>query len=108
MELDVAEICKLENAGIHYEEASKYPGIEIDLTFMSDSYAPIKAAIEASNSPLLKKTKVVDVYVDDEGKAITVRLTFSCMDRTLTKEEVQSVVDEIIDSLAKDNINLKS
>jgi len=106
-ELDVAEICKLENAGIHYEEASKYPGIEIDLTFISDSYAPIKAVIEAANSPLLKKTKVVDIYVDDDGKAITVRLTFSCMDRTLTREEVQVVTDGIIDTLAASGIRLK-
>ena len=75
---------------------------------MSDSYAPIKAAIDSVNSPLLKKTKVADIYVDDEGKAITVRLTFSCMDRTLTREEVQVVVDSIVAKLAENNINLKS
>ncbi len=107
-ELDVTEISKLENAGIHYEEASKYPGMEIDLTFMSESYAPIKAVIEATASPLLKKTKVVDIYVDDEGKAITVRLVFSSMDRTLTREEVQVVIDGIIETLSKENIKLKS
>ena len=107
-ELDVAEICKVENAGIHYEEASKYPGMEIDLTFMSDSYAPIKAVIEGTESPILKKTKVVDIYVDEEGKAITVRLIFSSKDRTLTREEVQAVTDGIIEKLAKENINLKS
>ena len=107
-ELDVAEICKVENAGIHYEEASKYPGMEIDLTFMSDSYAPVKAVIEGTESPILKKTKVVDIYVDEEGKAITVRLIFSSKDRTLTREEVQAVTDGIIEKLAKENINLKS
>ena len=106
-ELDVAEICKLKKAEIHYEEASKYPGMEIDLTFMSDFYAPIKEAIETVNSPLIKKTKVADIYVDDEGKAITVRLTFSCADRTLTREEVQAVVDVIVCALAEKNINLK-
>ena len=107
-ELDVNEICKVENAGIHYEEASKYPGMEVDLTFMADSYAPIKAVIDGEKSPLLKKTKVTDIYVDEEGKAITVRLIFSCMDRTLTREEVQAIVDGIISSLAKENINLKA
>ena len=75
---------------------------------MSDSYAPIKAVIENTKSSLLKKSSVVDIYADDEGKAITVRLTFSCMDRTLTREEVQTVVDEIVSNLAKISINLKS
>ncbi|MEE0061544.1 MAG: phenylalanine--tRNA ligase subunit beta [Acutalibacteraceae bacterium] len=107
-ELDVAKICQIENMGIHYEEASKYPGMEVDLTFMADSYAPIKSAIDSVDSSLLKKTNVVDVYVDDEGKAITIRLVFSCKERTLTREDVQAVVDEIIAKLAKDNINLKS
>ncbi len=107
-ELDVTKISEIENAGIRYEEASKYPSMEVDLTFMSDSYAPIKAAIEETNSPILKKANVVDIYVDDEGKAITVRLIFSSFERTLTREEVQAVSDSIIESLAKDNIPLKS
>ena len=107
-ELDVAKISEIENAGIHYEEASKYPSMEVDLTFVSDSYAPIKAVIESVESPILKKTKVVDIYSGEDGKAITIRLVFSSMDRTLTREEVQAVADEIISALAKDSINLKS
>ena len=51
---------------------------------------------------------VKTVPLDDEGKAITVRLVFSCMERTLTREDVQAVVDEIIEKLEKDNIRLKS
>ena len=50
----------------------------------------------------------MDIYVDEEGKAITVRLIFSSKDRTLTREEVQAVTDGIIEKLAKENINLKS
>ncbi|MBQ6789640.1 MAG: phenylalanine--tRNA ligase subunit beta [Clostridia bacterium] len=106
-ELDVALISEIADAGIHYEEASKYPGMEVDLTFLSDSYAPIKAAIASENSPLIKKVGVVDLYAGEEGNSITVRITFSCDDRTLTREEVQAVSDSIVAKLAADGISMK-
>ena len=106
-ELDVVALSKIAADGIHYEEASKYPGMEVDLTFLSETYAPIRDAIAAANSPLIKKVGVVYIYAGEEGTAITVRLTFTCMDRTLTREEVQTVTDGIIADLASKNIRLK-
>ena len=107
LELDVQTLSQITDAGIHYEEASKYPGMEIDLTFLSDSFAPIAQAIEEENSPLIRKVKVADLYKGEEGTAITVRLSFGCMDRTLTREEVQAVTDSIIARLSANNINMK-
>ena len=106
-ELDVVALSKIIDAGIHYEEASKYPSMEVDLTFLSDTYAPIQEAITGANSPLIKKVKVIDIYSGEEGDAITVRLTFTCMDRTLTREEVQTVTDGIVAALADKNIRMK-
>ena len=106
-ELDMAAITALTDAGIHYEEASKYPGMEIDLTFRSGVYAPIKAAIENANCPLIQKVKVVDLYKGEDGAAISVRVFFGCKDRTLTREEVTAVTDGIIASLQTQGICLK-
>lgn len=106
-ELDVLMLSQIIDADIHYEEASKYPSMEVDLTFLSDSYAPIQTAISTVNSPLIKKVRVNDIYSGEDGAAITVRLTFTCMDRTLTREEVQAVTDKIITALASNNIRLK-
>ena len=106
-ELDVLALSRIADAGIHYEEASRYPGMEVDLTFLSDSYAPIQAAIAEANSRLIKKVRVIDIYCGEGGNAITVRLTFTCMDRTLTREEVQQITDGIIGTLASKGINMK-
>jgi len=106
-ELDVAMLSQIADAGIHYEEASKYPGMEVDLSFLSDSFAPIQAAFKEANSPLIKKLRVIDLYSGEDGNTITVRLTFSCMDRTLTREEVQAVTDTIVENLAGKKICLK-
>ena len=52
---------------------------------MSDTFAPIKKAIENANCSLIKDVNVTDTYVDDAGKSITTRLLFSHPERTLTK-----------------------
>ena len=107
LELDVVALSKIADAGIRYEEASKYPGMEIDLTFLSEAFAPIAKVIEDTQSPLIRKVKVADVYKGEDGNAITVRISFGCMDRTLTREEVQAVTDSIVETLAATGISMK-
>ena len=106
-ELDMAALASVSDAGIHYQEASKYPSMEVDLTFLSDRYAPIAEAIQKADSPLIKGVKLIDMYQGEDGNAITLRLTFSCMDRTLTRDEVMAVSNAIVDDLTAQGIKLK-
>ena len=107
-EIDVKTFAEIESAGIAYEEVSKYPEIEIDLSFISDKFEPIAKAIEQAKCSLIKKTKVVDTYTDEKSKSITVRITFAHTERTLTREEVTKVTDKIIDTLKEEKIALRS
>ena len=107
-EIDVTDFANIENASIKYEEASKFPEIEIDLSFVSDTFAPIMKAIDNANCSLIKKVSVVDTYVDENGKSITSRLIFSHPERTLTKEEVLEVVNKIVAELEGQSIKLKN
>lgn len=106
-EVDVRALAEIENASITYEEPSKFPGIEIDLSFVSEKFAPIIQAIKDANSSLVKKIQVVDTYVDEHAKSITTRITFAHPEKTLTREEVMEIVDGIIANLEKKGINLK-
>lgn len=107
-EIDVAKLAKIENAGISYQEISKYPEIEVDLSFISDKFEPIAKAIEDAKCSLIKKIKVVDTYSDENSKSITVRITFAHAERTLTREEVMKVADDIINTLKESKITLRS
>ena len=107
-EIDVPLFTEIADAGIHYEEPSKFPNMEIDLSFVSETFAPIGKAIENANCPLIKKVEVTDTYRDENGKSITTRITFSNPEKTLTTEEVMKVANGIIDALSKDGIALKS
>jgi phenylalanyl-tRNA synthetase beta chain len=106
-EIDVRAFSEIADAGIVYREPSRFPGMEVDLSFVSETYAPIGAAIEAANCPWIQEVDVVDTYRDESGKSITVRLVFSDDQRTLKREEVMEVADQIIASLSKQNIALK-
>ena len=108
-ELDVDLLSHIDNASIDYQTPSKFPGMDIDLSFVSPSFVPIKKAIENVNSPLIKGYDVTDIYVDDNDgtKSITTRILFAHPDRTLTRDEVQAVADQIIDELKAKSIVLK-
>lgn len=106
-EIDMKSFAEIVNASISYEEPSKYPEMEVDLSFVTDKFAPIKKAIDDTGSELVKKIAVVDTYSDENSKSITTRITFSHPEKTLTREEVSVVVDRVIASLEAMNIVLK-
>ncbi len=106
-EIDVAEFAAIEDSGIVYEEPSRFPAIEIDLNFISDRFEPIRRTVSEMKNPLIKKLDIVDTYADENSKSITARLTFSHPEKTLTREEVMSITDEIIAKLEQKGIALK-
>ena len=106
-EIDVDKFAAVENKSIVYSEPSKFPGIEIDLSFVTARFAPIKKAIENAACKLIRAVDVIDIYEDENGASVAVRLTFCDPTRTLTREEVTVVTDGIIAALEKDGIKLK-
>ena len=107
-EIDVEEFTNTAPQAISYVEPSKYPSIEVDLSFVAEKFSEINDTIIKSAGAILKKVGVADVYSDGAGKSITVRLLFGDDERTLTHEEVQTVVDDIIEKLKNKGINLKA
>ena len=107
-EIDMETFTDIEFTSISYEEPSRFPEMLVDLSFVCDTFAPIKAAVDEVNSALIKKVSVADVYADENGKSITVRLLFAHKERTLTREEVSAVVDEITAKLSASGIELKN
>ena len=106
-EINVGAFSAVKANDIKYDEPSKFPGIEIDLSFVTDKFAPVGEAVKNADCSLIKDIQVVDTYEDENGKSITVRLFFVHPEKTLTRDEVMSVVNSIIDSLSAKGIELK-
>lgn len=107
-EIDTDAFAAVTDLGISYVEPTKFPEIEIDLSFVSDKFAPIAEKIAEQNCSLIRDVSVADVYSDENGKSITVKIIFSHPERTLTKDEVAEVTDKLIEDLANVGITLKN
>lgn len=107
-EIDMDDVAAISASVIKYAEPSKYPGIDIDLSLLVGDRFTF-SDIEKSwlgMTDLLKSVSLIDVY-EGEKKSITVRLSFSSDDRTLSMSEVQVFTDKIIGNLSAMGVELK-
>ena len=83
-----------------YVDPSRYPGIDVDLTFQVERgvpYADLEKLLRQEDSELLKSHRLTDVYSGEDGRdSVTLRLEFSSQEKTLAREEVQPVVDRMV------------
>ena len=97
---------------LKYAEPSKFPAIEIDVTFATDPAGLVfgelnKLAKEAAGE-LLSDMWLKDIYTAEDGSyAVTLRFAFLSRERTLTKQELSPVVEAITKSFAEQGINVK-
>lgn len=108
-EIDMNEFAHSENAGIIYEEPSKFPPMDYDLSLeIPDGviFDNLKACWENAGD-ILKNTKIVDTYDSGSVHSITVRFEFSSNERTLSSAEVQEIMDGIIERLAAIGVKLR-
>ncbi|MDR1002002.1 MAG: phenylalanine--tRNA ligase subunit beta [Oscillospiraceae bacterium] len=113
LQIDMDMLSSFGKKPSEYAETSKFPTMEIDLSLMLSkerTYSEIEGAVAAANCPLLKRIVPVDVYEAEElgdYRSVTVRLTFSSYEKTLSGEEVNAEVAKILEKLAESGINMK-
>ena len=111
LEISTAPFSAIEKSATKYKVPSKFPAIEIDLTFNADiasvKFDKIKAAAAAS-SELLDEVVVKDIYFSEDGScALTLRFSFVSTDRTLTKQELAPVTEAVANALVSEGLTIK-
>ena len=109
-ELDLDTLAEIGETDIQYREPSRFPGIDIDLSFMLDkdvTFADVVRPFEQDRDETLSNISLVDLY-EAEGKSMTIRLSFVSPVKTLSKAEVQAYIDRILAVLAEQNIRLRA
>lgn len=102
VEIDLDDLYTVSVQPISYKEPSKFPEIDYDLSILMTGnarFSDAKNAWDSLSLPDLSDVIVTDIYDNGETKSITVRFTFSSTERTLSMDEVQSQVDQIIEKL---------
>ena len=109
-EIDLDEFYLTGVCDIEFAEPSKFPSIDVDLSLIvseGQRYDDIKKCWEALNLSELKSDTVIDTFELGSVKSITVRLSFSSNDRTLSMEEIQEHTDKILENLKTIGVTLK-
>ncbi len=91
-----------------FVELSKFPEVRRDLAIVIDKAITshdILENVRASAGPYLTSLRLFDVYegkgIDPKQKSLALGLTFRDQSRTLSDEDVNQAVDQVIDSLEK-------
>lgn len=110
VEIDLDLFDTIETDALSFDEPSKFPTIEYDLSLLMPEgvrFEDIKSCWEKLNIKELVDVKVIDIYDVLPSKSITVRFVFGAEDRTLTSEEVSKDIDSILFGLNQLKVVLK-
>ena len=111
-EIVTAEFASVKADTTKYKEPSKFPAIEIDMTFNADISAVDFVALCASAKSVagesLSGVRVHDIYTADGVSALTLRFAFVSEERTLSKQELTPAIDAIVAELSKMGLSIKA
>ena len=112
LEINTVKLSAHKITPTKYTEPSKFPAIDIDLTFRAERetvvFDRVKQKALALAGELLREVVVHDIYENENECAITLRFTFCSMEKTLSKQELQPVIDKLTEGLkAEENLIFK-
>ena len=109
IEIDMDDFEKTQINALGFNEPSKFPGVDYDLSLVTNGkkYAEIIPAWANENIQELDKVKLVDTYELDGELSITLRFFFSSNERTLSMEEIQQHIDKIISNLTEMGVTMR-
>ena len=107
-EISIDKISVYARRNKKYSPITKYPVLERDIAMVIDEsieVGEIEKIIQKKAKKLLEEAKLFDVYrsekLGENKKSIAYSLKFRLPDRTLTDEEVNGVMKEIVSELEK-------
>ncbi|MDD6488568.1 MAG: phenylalanine--tRNA ligase subunit beta [Clostridia bacterium] len=110
-EIDINKFAQVKNSNIVYEEPSKFPSIEYDLSLDIPNgvfFENLAESWKDVSGEILKNVIIVDTYDTDTVHRITIRFEFSSKERTLSLSEVQEIIDKITSNLNSKGVTIKN
>ena len=112
LEICTESFSAVSPARTSYKVPSRFPEIDIDLTFSTDLskvvFDELRTVATNAAAGLLADVSVKDIYTEENGGcALTLRFSFVASDRTLTKQELAPVTQNIADALKPIGLTLK-
>ena len=107
-ELNITKLIKYSKNVKKYVEVPKFPAVERDIAIIVDEaveVGQIEKIIEKRAKKLLESIKLFDIYrnekLGENKKSVAYSITFRDKNKTLSDEEINHAMDDIILSLEK-------
>ena len=114
MEINLDKLLSKKTGKMKYKEISKYPSIKKDLAIVVDkevASSGVAVTVKKAAGSLLLGTEIFDVYqgdgLEENKKSLAYSLEFGANDRTLTDEEINTVIEKIIAAIEKSGWSLR-
>ncbi|MCR5004920.1 MAG: phenylalanine--tRNA ligase subunit beta [Clostridiales bacterium] len=104
IELDMGTLSQADIVLPTFKEPSRFPSISNDLSFIvpaETTYNTFNQMVDTLDLQNLEKVELVDIYQDPtwtDKKSVTLRFTFTSMERTLEAAEVAEAMDKLIEA----------
>lgn len=105
-ELNITKLVKYARANKKYVEVPKFPAVERDIAVIVDESIEVgqmEKAITKKGKKLLESVKLFDIYRDEKlgtsKKSVAYSLIFRDKNKTLSDEEINKVMDDIVNEL---------
>ncbi|MHB8131720.1 MAG: phenylalanine--tRNA ligase subunit beta [Mobilitalea sp.] len=113
-EIDIETLEMVGAETLRYTEVSKYPGVTIDLSLLTDKvlrYENIVEYVKEYKCEYLQSFRLIDIFEDEKQlpgmKSVTVRFEFGSKEKTLEGQEISTMVDELLSILSAKGIEIR-
>lgn len=113
-EMDMTKILNLKKSKVKFHPVSKYPAVERDIAIVVKRDVPAASLKETvlrqgrlDRETVIREVEVFDVYegehVAEDEKSLALRIVFQSDKKTLTEDEISSIMDKVLAALQKNN-----
>ncbi len=111
-EIYTEHFAKQSAVSVKYLEPSKFPAIDIDITFSANVgdivFGKVEKLAKTAAGDTLADIRLKDIYTAEDGSsAVTLRFSFVSKERTLTKQELAPATSAIASALAEIGLVVK-
>lgn len=107
-EVNITKLVKYSKANKKYVEVPKFPAVERDIAIIVDEnveVGQIEKIITKKSKKLLESAKLFDIYrnekIGPDKKSVAYSLIFRDKNKTLSDEEIKTIMENIISELEK-------
>ncbi len=115
LEVNIAKIADKRITERKYRPIPKYPAITRDYSFVTDRNQEssfIEDTFINNGKDLVKHIEIFDIYtgdqIENDKKSISYKVEYRADERTLKEEDISSIEEKIINTLADNKITLRS